>query len=231
MSADGLISVVMPAYNRRAYIGEAIDSILAQTAGRFEIIVIDDGSTDDTAGVALARGGPVTCHRQPNGGIGSALNHGLRRATGEWLAFLDSDDLWLPDKTARQLAHFENHPDVDLVFGHCEEFVSPEIPAGRVTLGDRATGPRPAPVYGALLARRETFMRAGGFDEKLAVGQFIDWLARARTLGLTEATVPEVVFHRRIHESNTTVRRRADYRDYLKVMKAHLDRTRTPPSA
>ncbi len=226
MSTAGLVSVIMPAYNRRDYIREALDSILAQTAGRHEIIVIDDGSTDGTADIVRAYGDPVACHSQPNAGIGAALNHGLRRATGEWLAFLDSDDLWLPGKTAAQFAHADRHPETDLIFGHYEEFVSPEIPAGQLSLGERAVGPRPALLYGALLTRRATFARVGPFDEKLTLGHFIDWQARSRALGLTETVLPETVLRRRIHRSNTTLTRKTDYRDYLKVMKAHLDRRR-----
>lgn len=233
MSSPGLVSVVMPAYNRAAYIREAIESILAQTAGRHEIIVIDDGSTDDTAAVARACGPAVAVHSQPNQGIGAAINHGLRLATGEWLAFLDSDDLWTPSKTADQLAWLAAQPGVDLVFGHCEEFVSPEIPIGQISLGTRAGGSRPTQTYCTLLARRETFMRIGGFDEKLVLGHFIDWLARAKALGLSDGMVPETVLRRRIHGNNITMKRRADYADYLKVLKSHLDRSRAkpPPSA
>lgn len=228
MSELELISVIIPAYNREGYLREAIDSILAQTAGRFEIIVIDDGSTDSTAAIAQSYGDPVQCHSQPNQGIGAALNHGLRLATGEWLAFLDSDDLWAPEKTPIQLAHFARHPQLDLVFGHGTEFISPEIPAGQITLGSRPTDPRPMQSYCALLARREAFLRVGRFDEKLALGQFIDWQARARALGLREDMVTATVLHRRIHGNNTTMRRHADYRDYLKILKDHLDRKRTP---
>ncbi|HSI08095.1 MAG: glycosyltransferase family 2 protein [Rariglobus sp.] len=229
MSVPGLISVIMPAYNRQNYIAEAIGSILAQTAGRHEIIVIDDGSTDNTAAVARACDPSVTCHSQPNQGIGAALNHGLRHATGEWLAFLDSDDLWAPQKTAVQLAYFDAHPENDLLFGHYDEFVSPEIPSGTLSTGNRETGVRPGCLYVALMIRRETFMRVGTFSENIVLGHLLDWLARARALGLKEAMLPDVVFHRRIHPGNTTLTRRADYRDYLKVLKGHLDRTRATP--
>lgn len=226
MSTPGLVSVIMPAHNRKNYIGEAIGSILTQTAGRHEVIVIDDGSTDNTAAVARACGPSVVCHSQPKQGIGAALNHGLRHATGEWLAFLDSDDLWTPHKTAVQLAHFTTHPGTDLLFGHYDEFVSSEIPAGTLSTGNRDTGVRPGCLYVALMVRRETFMRVGTFAENIVLGHFLDWLARARSLGLTEAMLPDVLFHRRIHPGNTTLTHRADYRDSLKVLKAHLDRTR-----
>lgn len=229
--ASGLISVIMPAYNRASYIREAIESILAQTAGRHEIIVVDDGSTDDTASVARACGPSVKVYSQPNQGIGAALNHGLRHATGEWIAFLDSDDVWTPHKTAVQLAHFAAHPGTDLLFGHYDEFVSPEIPPGSLTTGNRDTGVRPGCLYVALMARRETFMRVGTFAENIVLGHFLDWLARARSLGLTEAMLPDVLFHRRIHRGNMTLTRRADYRDSLKVLKAHLDRSRAARSS
>jgi glycosyltransferase involved in cell wall biosynthesis len=227
MSRPGIISVIMPAYNRQNYITESIASICAQTGGLHEIIVIDDGSTDNTAASARACSPSVVCHSQPNQGIGSALNHGLRHATGEWLAFLDSDDLWAPGKSAAQLAYFDAHPSVDLVFGHCEEFISPELPAGRISFGDRAGGARPARLYGTLLARRESFLRVGSFDEKTTLGHFIDWHARARALGLSEGMVADTVLHRRIHGNNITMQRRAGYRDYLKIVKSHIDRSRS----
>lgn len=98
------ISVIIPAYNAKATIGEAIDSVLAQSVSVDEIIVVDDGSTDDTAGLVEASYPMVRLERVPNGGPSKARNHGIRLAHGEWLAFLDADDRWHQDKLAAQMA-------------------------------------------------------------------------------------------------------------------------------
>ncbi|MDQ7782108.1 MAG: glycosyltransferase [Desulfomonilaceae bacterium] len=97
------VSVIIPTYNRAHVLGRAIRSVLTQTYRDFELIVVDDGSTDDTAGLQALRDGRVTLVRQANRGVSAARNAGIRRSRGALLAFLDSDDEWLPDKLARQV--------------------------------------------------------------------------------------------------------------------------------
>ena len=103
-----LISVIIPTYNRAWVVGEAIDSVLAQDYGHFELIVVDDGSTDETARVLDAYGDRVFVIRQPNRGVSAARNRGIEAAGGELVAFLDSDDYWLPGKLAGQVAFFHS---------------------------------------------------------------------------------------------------------------------------
>ncbi|MGD8758426.1 MAG: glycosyltransferase, partial [Deltaproteobacteria bacterium] len=103
------VSVVIPSYNRASLLKEAVDSVLGQDFDDFELIVIDDGSTDDTAG--LLQSYPNICVvRQDHRGVSAARNAGIRRASGRFLAFLDSDDLWLPGKLSAQIAFFKTHP-------------------------------------------------------------------------------------------------------------------------
>lgn len=97
------ISVVIPCYNKAPYLQETLDSALGQTVPPAEIIVVDDGSTDDSAAIAEAYGPPVTVLRQENRGESVARNRGIRRATGSWVALLDADDVWLPEKLERQV--------------------------------------------------------------------------------------------------------------------------------
>jgi glycosyltransferase involved in cell wall biosynthesis len=104
------VSVVIPSYNRASLLKEAIDSVLGQDFDDFELIVIDDGSTDDTPG--LLQSYPNICVvRQDRRGVSAARNAGIRRASGRFLAFLDSDDLWLPKKLSAQIAFFKTHPE------------------------------------------------------------------------------------------------------------------------
>ncbi len=105
-------SVIIPAYNAEEYVGRAIDSVLAQTRQADEIIVVDDGSTDNTADVIKSYGSRVHCIRQENGGASVARNTGIEAATGQWIAFLDADDEWLPEKLQLQIEHLKRNPDL-----------------------------------------------------------------------------------------------------------------------
>ena len=106
-----LISVIIPAYNRSAFLPEAIESVLKQTCKPLEIIVVDDGSTDDTAGVLARYAGKIITLSGNHAGPSAARNHGIQAAHGDFIAFLDSDDLWLPGKLAAQMRFFHANPE------------------------------------------------------------------------------------------------------------------------
>mgnify|MGYP003694159357 CR=1 FL=1 len=111
-SAMPLVSVIIPTHNRRDLVCEAVASVLAQRDAGVEVIVVDDGSTDDTRGALRCTSATAIRYvRQPTRGVSAARNHGARLAGRTWLAFLDSDDLWQPDKLARQLAYHARTPD------------------------------------------------------------------------------------------------------------------------
>ncbi|MEO8140743.1 MAG: glycosyltransferase [Gemmatimonadota bacterium] len=104
MTAISTVSVVIPSYNRAGWLPGAVASVLAQTAPPLEILIVDDGSTDNSAEVCAGFPAPVRYIRQPNAGVSAARNRGIAEAKGEWIALLDSDDLWIPEKLAVQLA-------------------------------------------------------------------------------------------------------------------------------
>ena len=114
------VSIVMPAYNAERYIAESIRSVLAQTFADWELLVIDDGSADDTAAIVQRQAAEDERIRflknDRNRGVSATRSRGVREARGEWIAFLDSDDLWLPEKLERQLALAEIHPDAALTY-------------------------------------------------------------------------------------------------------------------
>jgi glycosyltransferase involved in cell wall biosynthesis len=112
----GLVSVVIPTYNRAAEVGNAIDSVLSQTYKPIEVIVVDDGSTDDTAERLKAYGGRIRYFRQANGGVSRARNAALAKTRGEFVAFLDSDDRWLPWKIELQVAALRARPEAGLTW-------------------------------------------------------------------------------------------------------------------
>jgi glycosyltransferase involved in cell wall biosynthesis len=220
---DVCVSVIVPAHNAAPYIAEAIDSIQAQPHENLDIVVIDDGSTDETAEIADVDG--VRVLRQPQRGPGAARNAGLALARGEFIAFLDADDLWTAGRLGVQLRAAASQPHLDLVFGRVEQFVSPEIDAAKAGIYCPA-GSSPGYHVGALLARASAFERVGGFREDLRVGEFVDWCARAEELGLRSHMLDETVLRRRLHSTNLGLTRRDAAGDYAVVLKAALDRRR-----
>ena len=122
---ENKISVIIPTYNRASYLAEAIDSVLEQTHPVDEIVVIDDGSTDDTRNIVNQYGYIVKYFRQGNRGPAAARNKGLKVATGDYISFIDDDDLWVPDKIESQLDFFKKYSHIDILFGHHANFSSP----------------------------------------------------------------------------------------------------------
>jgi glycosyltransferase involved in cell wall biosynthesis len=176
------VSIIIPTYNRRDLVREALASVQAQTYQDCELIVVDDGSTDGTAEVVQEFSG-VHYISQSNRGVSAARNRGVAYSTGAWLAFLDSDDLWQPRKLETQVAFFTTHPEVQIC--QTEELwlrngvrVNPHN-KHRKTGGDifARSLERCLVSPSAVMLRRELFIRVGGFDESLPACEDYDlWL-------------------------------------------------------
>jgi glycosyltransferase involved in cell wall biosynthesis len=224
------ISVIIPAYNAADYLGEAIESALAQTVAPYEIIVVDDGSTDDTARVAKkysdAANAALRYLFQTNAGIGAARNRGLAVARGNFFALLDADDVWLPCKLEQQLDAFERAPSADMVFGQVQEFITPELPRELHAQLRCEAEPRAGVIPSALLVSRDAFFRVGMFETRWRVGEFADWMLRAREADLHQVMLTELVVRRRIHARNKGIRQRVEINDYARMFKAALERRR-----
>jgi glycosyltransferase involved in cell wall biosynthesis len=221
-----LVSVIMPCYNGERYLAEAIDSALGQTHPRVEVIVVDDGSTDGSPGVAEGYGDRIRWTQLDHSGIAGARNHGIAQARGEYLAFLDADDLWPNDKLERQVSALEADPSLGMVIGDMEQFVSPELIGTvdhKVAFVEGAVAAR---MPGSVLVRRSEWDRVGPFSTQLVTGEFMDWISRAGALGVKSVQQPGVVLRRRIHQSNHGRIQKDAKADYLKVVKAALDRKR-----
>lgn len=192
MNSQPIVSVVIPAYNAAWCLPRSVESVLSQTFRDLELIVVDDGSTDETGKVLGALAGDIRVVRKPNGGLSSARNVGIAAAEGRYIAFLDADDWWLPEKLGRQVELMEARPE--LVF--CSTSTAVRTPEGG-TLPDWRCGggagthlerifSANAYVAGsgsAVVARREAFSRVGGFDESLRSLEDIDMWMRLATLG------------------------------------------------
>jgi glycosyltransferase involved in cell wall biosynthesis len=225
-----MISVVIPCFNGERYIADTIRSVLRQAPGPLEIIVVDDGSTDGSRAAVAAAGGPVRFLRQFHGGAARARNLGVEHAHGTFIAFLDADDLWTEHALAALIAPLERDPALGMTVGLMEQFVSPELEGGDHHFRfspDRV----PARMCGTVLVRRAEFDRVGGFAPQLRSGEFTDWILRAEAAGVRFATVPELVLRRRLHLTNHGVLRKDARQDYLKVVKAALDRRRAAGDA
>jgi glycosyltransferase involved in cell wall biosynthesis len=220
------ISVVIPVFNCERYLGEAIESVLSQTCRATEIFVIDDGSTDGTADVARSYAPLVRYVFQRNSGAASARNRGAEFAREAFLSFLDSDDVWVEDKLSRQIACFEQDPDLDMVFGYAEHFISPDIAEKLVATLHCPKQPMPAPGPATMLIRRQAFFRAGPFDAAYGCGESIGWFAKAIDHGLRGRMVPEVMLRRRVHLKNISRVNRRVRDDYLRVVRNALERRR-----
>ncbi len=221
------VSVIIPCYNTARYLAAALDSVCTQAPAPVEVIVIDDGSTDDSAAIAERFGGPVQCHRRTHRHAGAARNAGLEIARAPFIAFLDADDLWTVGSLACRLDALGRDAAAGYCTGLVEQFISPDVPDDVRATFACPTGPSRGRGPGSLLVRREVMDRVGGFDERLRVGEGIDWIDRANSAGIVEHHVDQVVFRRRIHGQNTGAQHREFRVDYPRLLKMALDRRRT----
>ncbi|MCO6452457.1 MAG: glycosyltransferase family 2 protein [Caldilineales bacterium] len=221
-----LISVIIPAYNVEEYLAAAIESVLQQNDASLQIVIIDDGSTDDTGRVAQSFGQQVTYFQQENSGIGAARNAGLQNARGDFVAFLDADDLWPQGRLERLLKELESEPMLDMVFGQMEHFFSPDLSeADRERL--HCPSERIAAMHaGGFLAKRTAVERVGPFITDKRIGEFIDWYMRAQEAGLRMKTIPDLVLRRRIHGSNTVLRESVSQKEYAAILHQAILRRR-----
>jgi glycosyltransferase involved in cell wall biosynthesis len=226
--SDALVSCVVPVYNGERYLREALDSIAAQTYRPIEIIVVDDGSTDGSATIAATYQAPIRVHPQQNAGPAAARNRGIRDARGEYLAFLDADDVWHPEKLERQMARFRARAELGYSVTHVQNFWPPEFASEERSLqGSRLTGPLPGYVAPALVIRATALATVGDFSESRPHTSEPEWFMRAAEREVVGELLPDVLVRRRLHDANRSRLRSAhSMEEYLRLVKATLDRKR-----
>lgn len=209
-----IVSVVIPAFNGQAFIGEAVASVLAQQIAPLEILIVDDHSTDDTVATVRQMEQSVCClQRHKRGGPAAARNTGIAAARGKLVAFLDQDDLWPADHLTTLLELLDQNPTAKAAMGLTQAIV-------RAGLSERETAfiehgrPWLAPHVGSALFHRSAFEEIGPFDERLEFcSDDLDWFMRARERGRAPMLASHVTYLFRIHETNTsrdpTLRRNA----------------------
>jgi len=220
------VSVIIPVYDGERYLDGAIQSVLAQTLPPAEILIVDDGSTDGSARSAQSFGPPVRVLTQANLGPAAARNLGVAHATGDLLAFLDADDLWAPEKLARQKQVLEENPAYEAVLGRVENFISPELDEHQRAMLAKSAAQTGKFHIGALLIRRAAFLRVGYFDTRWRQGEFVEWWARALRINLKFTVLSELVLRRRLHADNLTRRAVQDRADYLPILREQLTHRR-----
>lgn len=210
----------MPAYNAGRFIREAIDSILSQTYPNLELIVVNNGSTDETLDIVQSYGDRLFCCSREQRGIAPARNMGVEKSSGDFLGFMDADDIAHERRFEIEMQKFIENPSLDMVFAHMTNFHD------GVSNSDR--DPIPGVVPGSLLIRRDSFFRVGFFEAGPKAAEFVEWLIHARSLDLRETICPEVLLRRRVHSDNIGVREKAEIQQsYVRQIKAALDRRRS----
>jgi len=223
-----LIGCVVPAYNGERYLGEALDSLLAQTHPSIDIVVVDDGSTDETAGIAAQFGPPVRLVRQANAGPAAAINRGFDEVHGEFISVLAADDLCPPDRFERQLERFRLRPELDISLGHLANFWVQELAEEAERFTDhRLSKPIPGHTVATMLARRTVLERVGHLDPKQRHTFSTDWFLRVQQGGLVVEMLDTILLHRRMHPDNRSRRHAGrSQSEYLDLLKRSLDRRR-----
>jgi glycosyltransferase involved in cell wall biosynthesis len=237
-----LVTVITPAYNVARYIGETVDSVLGQTLGNFEYLVMDDGSADDTQAVAREHAGPDPRVRLVAGehqGVVRTRNSALLQARGKYIAFLDGDDRWHPRFLERQVALIESlPPDVGLVFCRSRTILESGTPinflwqrAGRYDFDDFLVQNNPARTGSSLLIRKSCFDEVGGFDEDVYVEDLEMWLriAERSTTPVLWGSSRFLVDRRRRNDSMTSDRAGV-VRSLVQLLDSHSPRLRRLPA-
>ncbi len=216
-----MISVIIPTYNYGKYLASSLDSVFSQMYSPIEVIVVDNASTDETTRILEPYYERIVYLKMPeNGGAGAGRNQGVLAAKGTYLAFLDADDLWLPNKLSLQKNALLMDPYPHMVFGHIQNFYSPEL---SLTTRSRLKFTQSAMigvVPSVFFIRKEHFLDVGFFDPTLKAGEFIEWYARAEKIGLVTKVLPDVLALRRVHEGH--LGKSTYHQEYCRILKKKI---------
>jgi len=217
------VSVVIPVRDGQRYVSEAINSVLKQTRPVDEVIVVDDGSTDESAGIAEKFGGPVRVIRTDPLGTAAARNTGIAACSGDLIALCDADDLFEINKIAEQLRWIDDAEAPLAVFCGMSEFVSPELDPSMIPGRAPREMVERARSASTLLATREAFVRAGPFDTALTHSEWVPWCVKLGSAARIEFA-EGVLVRRRLHDRNLSLGVEGDIGAWAEALHAHLRR-------
>ena len=218
-----MVSVVVASFNGERFLRETLESVFAQDYDPFEVVFVDDGSSDGTA--EIARSFPLRYVYQENAGLPAARNAGVALARGELIAFVDDDDLWPETKLRLQASYLEDHPDVGCVLGRNEWIVEDGVEPPKLErdpIFDELGGIQLV----TMMIRRSAFEALGGFDPSYRYAEDRDLFVRMREHGIEYAVLPELVLSKRLHGQNMTMNRPESH-PILRSLKEKLDRSRS----
>jgi len=218
-------SVIIPVYNGEKYLREALESVLADPWESFELIVVDDGSSDGTAAVVRDFPG-VRYHFQENQGVAVARNTGIGLARGRYIAFLDSDDIWLPGRFIESFRKMEEDPEVQYLLGEMIMFLEKGMERPPLIRPEWLGKPVTGAATGVMTARRDCFSRVGLFNPGYRKGEDTEWLHRANGMQVKKAHLARPVIRRRIHPGSLTFRATAgsNRENVFKMIREGLER-------
>ncbi len=219
---EPLISVVVPVCNGARFLAMALRSIFDQFYRNFEVIVVDDGSDDNSAEI-IGSFPKITAIRQKRKGVATARNTGIDAARGEFIAFLDQDDLWMPSKLCLQIACHLKNSNIGYSLTGEKIFIEPGSPSPawlRREMFDDHIGH----VLGAIMIKKNIFERVGLFDPAYEIVSDADWLFRAKDAGITAYQLTDTLLLRRIHQNNVTHRQSEMRAELMRSLKASVDR-------
>ncbi len=223
-----LVSAIIPVYNGARFIAEAVESVRAQNYDPLEIIVVDDGSDDDTPSI-LRSFTDIRYIRQGNQGVAAARNTGIHNSRGELIAFLDADDYWASNKLDIQVDCLLTHPDIGYTLGMQRNFLEGGIErpfwVKEEHLLKEHTGFLPT-----MVIHRRIFDKVGLFNPDFSISSDVEWFSRMADAGIPRIVVPEVVLYRRIHDANLGYRLKGGNPLWLKALRASVHRKRMKKS-
>jgi glycosyltransferase involved in cell wall biosynthesis len=220
------VSVIIPVFNAEKYVAETIGSVLSQTYKNIEVICINDKSTDNSLPVLESFGDKIILiNNEDNCGTAKSRNKGIRLARGEFLAFIDNDDIWENNKLQVQINQFRNNPDLDISFSYMQCFISPEISKEAKNLRYCPPDPIPGYIPSTIMLKRTSFEKVGYFDSRWKNGESVDWIFKAQEAGLNIHLIDQILVKRRIHETNKGILDSSISKsEYLKIIRESVNR-------
>jgi len=218
------LSVIIPVYNAERHIGDAVRSILCECYISLEIIAVDDGSTDNSAEI-LKSFSEVTYYKQANSGPAAARNLGVRMSKGDFILFLDADDLFPAGKIRQQLSYFEQRPEIEIVMGKSQFFFEDGSSKTVFRFPDETYQVLNV-LLGSGLYRRSVFDKVGLFEESLQFSEDFDWFNRVRELGIPILVTDDIALYYRRHDTNMTHSMDLVKLKTIQMLKRSLDRRR-----
>jgi glycosyltransferase involved in cell wall biosynthesis len=230
MNERTLVSVVIPARHGEKHIRQALETALQQDYDPFEIIAVDDGSTDHTREIILSYPG-IRCIHQNHQGVASARNNGVQVSKGDFIAFLDQDDIWRKDKLRLQVECLRENPNCGYVLSYAQATVeegtkkTPGFTRRKIFDVSRVWY-----IPSTLLVRKSVFHQIGPFDIRLKFGSDSDWFFRAHDAGIEVCVVSESLVHKRFHDNNDSYKTHEIREEILRLVRASISRKQSSQS-